>query len=558
MHPGNHPAIRASRTTHAAAPRAFVLVLSLLTSLLTSGCSKAAPPELPAPRPGTADAATDALFRGPVPSFDIDLKPPELESLRREPRKSVTATLRSGSNVWPAVAIRIKGAAGSTRHIDDLPALTINTDRFEPNQRVHGLKKFHLNNSVQDASRMCEITCADLYRRAGIPAARATHAVVRLNGRLLGLYVLKEGFDKTFLNRNFTDPSGNLYDGGFLRDVDQQLELDSGKEPPDWKDLQALATAANLPDPGVRKARLARLLDLDRFITYTALQVLTEDWDGYPCNRNNYRLYFEPASGRFTFLPHGMDQMFGQGGMPLNRSFEGIVAAQVFSTPEWKSAYFDRISTLLTNVFTTNAILANFDEAVARREPALSSISRGEAEAIRSSTRALRRAILHRISDVQSQIAQRPKPLRIEKDGQVQFPAWTSRLQDAADAAADRLPAQPGTGELLRLSLSKPGILSWRTRFELDAGRYRITGRARTENLTTTPNDRGTGLGLRLSGSVRTNRPQNELQGTTDWTSVSFDFALDQHAEVELVAEMRGLRGTGYFDTGGFRIQRLP
>ena len=80
-----------------------------------------------------------------------------------------------------------------------------------------GLDKFHLNNSVQDGTYMNE----DPVRRDGpgdgLPAARGTHALVELNGRKVGFYVLKEGFDKTFLRRHFKDANGNLYDGGFLQ-----------------------------------------------------------------------------------------------------------------------------------------------------------------------------------------------------------------------------------------------------------------------------------------------------------------------------------------------------
>jgi hypothetical protein len=65
------------------------------------------------------------------------------------------------------------------------------------------LDKIHLNNSVQDRSYLTEILCGDLFLAAGVPAARGTHARVFLNGRDLGLYGLKEGFDQSFLRRHF-------------------------------------------------------------------------------------------------------------------------------------------------------------------------------------------------------------------------------------------------------------------------------------------------------------------------------------------------------------------
>jgi spore coat protein H len=544
----------------ASATRCSSLALAILLWLpLGLGCGHAEPPGGSIPTAvNPPPHASDALFSGPIQSFELVIAADQFESLRREPRKSVPATVRCGTNEWTAVGVRVKGAAGSTRPIDDLPALTLNVNKFKPGQTIFGLNKLHLNNSVQDGSRMSEIVCADLYRRAGVPATRATHALVRMNGRNLGLYVLKEGFDQPFVSRHFKDSSGNLYDGGFLRDIDQQLELDAGKNPPDWKDLQNLSAACNLSDAAARKARLAKLVDVDRFLTYLSLQVMTEDWDGYPCNRNNYRLYFEPSAGCFTFLPHGMDQMFGQGGMPLNRGFEGIVAARIIQVPEWRNGYFDRIESLLTNVFTTNAILANFDAAVSRREPVLAKLSRGEAEDIRGNTRDLRRRIIERVADVSTQIARRPKPARVLANGLIEVGRWQPRTQDAEGGRADLVPEPPNGRQCLRIQLTRPGILSWRTRLELPEGRYRLEARAKVKDLVTTPNERGTGLGIRLSGTTRQNRIQNELQGTTDWAPVHFEFELESLAEVELVAEMRGQKGTGYFDAQGFRLTRLP
>ncbi len=295
------------------------------------------------------------------------------------------------------------------------------------------------------------------------------------------------------------------------------------------------------------------MLEIDRFITYTALQVMTEDWDGYPCNRNNYRLYHEPSTGYFVFLPHGMDQMFSQGGMPLNRGFEGIVATRVFEAPEWRTAYFDRIESLLTNVFTTNAILKTFDEAVSRREPALVHLPPGDAEGIRGSTRDLRQRIIDRVADVTAQIARRPRPSNRSPDGRVPLGKWQPGTQDG-DSAAEWVRDDRNTVDLLRVSLKSPGQASWRSRVRLPGGQYRFEGQARTQDLVTTPNDRAAGLGLRISGMNRKNR----LVGTTEWQTLQFEFSLEDDSEVELVAEIRGQKGTGWFAPSSFRLVRLP
>ncbi len=159
----------------------------------------------------------DFFESGRVPQIRIEIVKTNMESLRRDARKYVPATVRDGETVYTNVAIHLKGAAGSFRSVDDRPALTLNFDKFIPGQNFEGLDKLHLNNSVQDPSYMTELICGELFLAAGVPAARASHARVELNGRDLGLYVVKEGFDKKFLKRHFKDVNGNLYDGGFLR-----------------------------------------------------------------------------------------------------------------------------------------------------------------------------------------------------------------------------------------------------------------------------------------------------------------------------------------------------
>src|SRR5438552_12452465 len=167
---------------------------------------------------------SEAFFtHGPVAHLKIEITGTNLTALQRNNRAYALATVREGDTVYESVGVHLKGAAGSFRDLNDRPALTLNFGKFHGGQRFHGLEKIHLNNSVQDPSYMTELLCGDLFRAAGVPAARTTHAVVELNGRGLGLYVLKEGFNKTFLRRYFKNVNGNLFDGGFLQEISAPL-----------------------------------------------------------------------------------------------------------------------------------------------------------------------------------------------------------------------------------------------------------------------------------------------------------------------------------------------
>ena len=103
------------------------------------------------------DRSTAEFFAGPIVRFDIKLPPESLRSLQENGRKAVPATVVVGTNVFDGVSVHVKGAAGSTRSIDDNPALTLNFGKPKGGKACFGLRKLHLNNSVQDPSRMDEL-----------------------------------------------------------------------------------------------------------------------------------------------------------------------------------------------------------------------------------------------------------------------------------------------------------------------------------------------------------------------------------------------------------------
>ena len=332
---------------------------------------------------------------GPVPVFKITVEKAEADSLRREPRKYVKCALQVGNQTFKDVAIHLKGAAGSTRGFDDKPAMTLNMDKLKDNQLLFGMDKFHLNNSVQDPTYLNEILCGELALANNLPAARGTHALVELNGRKLGLFVLKEGFDTTFLRRHFADTSGNLYDGGFLTDIDHPLQLDQGT-PKMHKDLQDLVKLCREPNAEKRFAALDKVLDIDRMVTNAALQVIGADWDGYCRNRNNYRVYFDPKSGKAVFFPHGMDQMFQNPHDAVWHGWGGIAARAVLDTPEGKKRYIARLKEMTEKHFTVEKWNRRIDELVPRMKEALDSVHKGSGKNFDNEVRAYKDRIRQR------------------------------------------------------------------------------------------------------------------------------------------------------------------
>ena len=288
-------------------------------------------------------------------------------------RPFALARVNEEGNLYTNVEVHVKGGAGSYRPINNNPALTLNFAKYAPGQSFHGLKKFSLNNSVQDPTFLNEKICRELFNSVGSPAPRAGFATVQLNGRKLGIHVVTEGFNKQFLRHYFENVHGNLYQTHGNQEITDRLDVNSGDDPKNDSGLRALAQAVSEKDPAVRWRRLGQTLEVDRFMTFMALEVMLCHWDGYCMNQNNYRVFHDLGANKIVFIAHGMDQMFGTGTMqlggdkssadcPIFPEWHGAVAEAVMSTPEGRRLYVARLGQLYTNLFRVDALLKRVDE----------------------------------------------------------------------------------------------------------------------------------------------------------------------------------------------------
>lgn len=510
-------------------------------------------------KPNLKPNQSDELFdKGLIPQIRIEVPAEELQKLRNDNRSYVRCSIREGENVtYSDVAIKLKGAAGSFREFDNKPALTLNMSKFaeDKKQRFHDLDKWHLNNSVQDGTYLHELICSELFRSAGVPTPRVTHARVWINGRDWGLYVLKDGFDKTFLKRHFANSNGNLYDGGFLQDIDQDLEKDEG-EGDDRSDLLALRAAIAEPNPALRWERVEELLDVDAFFSFMAVELMTCHWDGYVRNRNNYRIYFDPKTHKAYFLPHGMDQMFNDAGASIFNSSGSAVGNLMQQNIEWRARYRDRVAALIPLFDPSENLLKRIDAIHQRMRPTWEAISADQARDQDGRVNGLKNQIAERAKNLKEQFA-RPEPLPLRFKGQtpVLLTNW-SKVSESGDAKHDEvvLPEER-RAYLIESGPNGRCIASWRRKVLLAAGRYEFRALAKAEDVQTFDDDRGVGAGLRISGGKR----NNKLIDTADWTKLQFEFTVTEESrEVELVAELRATKGRVWLDAKSLELVRMP
>ncbi len=502
--------------------------------------------EVKTPKPPKPPDPSIAFFASKsVPKISIEIEPKQMEALRKADRAYVPCTITvEGGQTYNMVGIHLKGAAGSYRGLDDRPALSLNFDKFIDGQKFYGLDKVHLNNSVQDGSYLHELITRELSRSAGVPTGRVTHAIVNLNKRDLGLYVLLEGLDRTFLKHNFDSPDGNLYDGGFCADLDQPKKLLSGKK--NQKDeqapLKALVAACKEPDLNKRLALLDTLVDIDSFWKFIALEQITCHWDGYNRNRNNYRIYFDPSKGnKAIFMIWGADQMFGDPNFDL-RGMSCLLANQLMQCPGMHWRYNDALRKVYNQNYHVSAMNTRVDEVTEKLKAVAKDIKGGAED--------MKRKLIERGKVLERIISEIPSgPPQFGADNSVLLTDWKPALESGPS-----LLLQSSIDEKTCLYIRTPSdsIGSWRKPIALDPGKYKVEVLAKAVNVKNR-NEPNSGVGIRLSGGERS----KYITDNTGWEKISYEFEVKEPKEIVVVLEMRSQKGEAYFDMTSLKLIKV-
>ena len=273
------------------------------------------------------------------------------------------------------VGVRKKGFVGSQS--DTKPSLKLRFDKYVDGQSLGGvIERMSVNNSIQDASMVNTCLSYRIFAAAGSPAPRCNFATVTVNGQHLGLYVHVEEIKTPFLQRHFESAEGNLYEGtvsDFTPTFRGTIEKKNNEFADDWSDIEAVALAMEDQSETGFEA-LAQIVDMDRFLSFWATEVLVGHWDGYTGHRVNYHFYREP-DGRFVFIPWGTDQTFplSDDPNPYDTVAEPppsvmaltIIPRRLYSHPGWRAAYVARLKELLDTAWDEGALLAELDEMAA-------------------------------------------------------------------------------------------------------------------------------------------------------------------------------------------------
>jgi spore coat protein CotH len=266
------------------------------------------------------------------------------------------------------VGIRTKGFIGSLN--PDRPSLKIKFDEYLEQSPVQGLDRITLNNNVQDESLASQYLTYKLFNKAGIPAPRVSFAKVTVNDEYLGVYSHVESVRSPFLKHHFGDDSGEFYEGTIADFYPKAVDRIEAKNKRTRKDRSKANKLAQLLEnqETFNLSEAEKIVNIDQFIRFWAMENLIAFWDGYSNNQNNYFAYTNPGDkNRFHFMPWGADGAFVDITGPFGRMrggegpkaiySQGMLNNRLYQSKGIPARYKAVMEDLLENVWNESEIM---------------------------------------------------------------------------------------------------------------------------------------------------------------------------------------------------------
>lgn len=234
----------------------------------------------------------------------------------------VQSSVKFNGKEWYKVGFRLKGNSSLSQAwsagIYKLP-FKLQFDEFEDtnpeitDQRFYGFKEFSMSPGQGDASLMRDKVVSDLFRSAGIPAARTSFYKIYINFgeglKYCGVYTMVEVIDDTMVENQFGEDKGNIYkpESTFQSFLQASFEKKNNEDAADWSDVQSVITALNATNrtsnAATWRANLEKTFNVDHFLKVLAINNTIVNWDAYGAMAHNYYLYTPTTTKKVTWIP---------------------------------------------------------------------------------------------------------------------------------------------------------------------------------------------------------------------------------------------------------------
>jgi len=265
-----------------------------------------------------------------VPRIDIAIHPDTLNWIYENVQSDIefrASFVFDDGNVRDSInpiGFRLRG---NTSRFSQKKSFKVSFNTWTDGGNYHGIEKLNLNGEHNDPSIMRAKLMWDLLRKWGIPAPRANHVQVYINGNYYGLYINVEHIDEEFVDLRFRNKDGNMYKCLYPADLDylgsdpdlykleengrRVYELKRNEEADNYSDLANFISKLNTSDDTTFNCEIDQVFNTTDYLKVIAADVLCGNWDGYIYNKNNYYLYHNEFSDRFEYLIYDVDNTFG-------------------------------------------------------------------------------------------------------------------------------------------------------------------------------------------------------------------------------------------------------
>lgn len=282
--------------------------------------------------------------------------------------------------------------------VDTKIPLMIKFDEFVEGQTYQGYAFLALRTygTSTDAAMLQEPVTNDAARAIGLPATLTAFASVQINGGTVQLYSISQHIDAVYLQQHFANAEGVLYKaelGSTLsyQGEDPSLYSNAFTQKTRIKDMDLAPLIAFMrflseADDATFAAELSRYLDVEALATYLALNNLLVNTDALVGMNNNYYLYYDDVTQRFTLLMWDANESFGKPGMGgasathdiytglqanntsamggrMRGGFGGsnILATRFLNTPEFMALYEQELQRLYQELFSSGFLAEHIE-----------------------------------------------------------------------------------------------------------------------------------------------------------------------------------------------------
>ncbi|MBK9933107.1 MAG: CotH kinase family protein [Cytophagaceae bacterium] len=295
------------------------------------------------------------------------------------------SSIKFNGKTWKNVGFRLKGNStlSSTwkSGIYKLP-FRLKFDEFEDDhpeikdQRLFGFKDVSFSAAVKDNSLIREKVTADIFRMAGIPAARTAFYKVYIDFgeglKYCGIYAAVEVIDDTMVKDQFGEDNGNIYkpESNFASFSKDNFEKKNNEDAADWSDVQntvsALTATNRTSDAAAWRTNLEKYMNMEHYVKWLAVNTTLVNWDTYGAMAHNYYLY-NHSTQKLVWIPWDNNEALTSSAR-VNLNLSGVantwpLIKYVADDPVYYAKYKAYVKEFNDNVFTTAKMNQLFDNA---------------------------------------------------------------------------------------------------------------------------------------------------------------------------------------------------